>query len=56
MSKASFWIDTVNTGLKEAYRGSKEVVVFCNGIGNAQLPVITFFISKCQYCCFPYVD
>jgi len=28
----------VNTGLKEAYRDSKEVVVFCNGIGNAQLP------------------
>ncbi|XP_020615016.1 DBH-like monooxygenase protein 1 isoform X2 [Orbicella faveolata] len=56
MSKASFWTDPVNTGLKEAYRDSKEVVVFCNGIGNAQLPVITFFISKCQYCCFLYVD
>ena len=48
MSKASFWADKVNTGLKEAYQDSKQVDVFCNGIGNAQLPVITFFISKCH--------
>lgn len=44
-TKVSFWTDTVNTGLKKAYEDSKQVDVFCTGIGNAPLPVITVFIS-----------
>ena len=46
MTKSSFWTDTVNTGLKNAYQDSKHIGVFCNGIGNVQLPVITVFVSK----------
>ena len=46
MTKSSFWTDTVNTGLKKAYQDSKQVHVFCNGIGNAPLPVINVFFFK----------
>lgn len=46
MTKSNFWTDTVKTGLKNAYQDSKHIGVFCNGIGNVQLPVITVFVSK----------
>jgi len=36
-TKASFWTDTVNTGLKKAYEDSKQVHVFCTGTGSAPL-------------------
>ena len=39
MTKSSFWTDTVNTGLKKAYQDSNQIQVFCNGMGNAPLPV-----------------
>lgn len=45
----------MNTGLKEAYRDSKQVDVFCTGIGSAPLPVITVFVSKWHGTCFLYV-
>ena len=46
ITESNFWTDTVNTGLMKAYQDSRQVDVFCHGIENAPLPVITVFLSK----------